>query len=345
MIDCSDGLDQRRAVAPSGVNLLALPGRAICLVAALTHVIPYALSGQLDLSHAKPVPEVQVIPLPYGQASFRHLGRELTRYHFGASLKRPFLYPIVGPAGRSLTRMGHPHDPVGHSHHDSVWISHKDVGGVSFWEDRSQTRIVCQRVLQYEDGPKQAWMLSLNSWQDADGKVLMVERRRVCVEPLEGDQWLMTIDLQLEAPGSQPVVLGQTPFGVIGVRMAKTIGVNDGGGRILNSEGQLNEEQVFRKPARWVDYSGPVMGEATAGITLMDHPSNPGHPAPFHVRNDGWMGACLTLSGAIVIEPGRPLRLRYGLWVHGGVPKHGQIDRHWQRFAHSQLPSMERAGR
>ena len=71
------------------------------------------------------------------------------------------------------------------------------------------------------------------------------------------------------------MTLGKTPFGPIGVRMAKTIGVTDGGGRILNSAGQRNEAEAFRKPARWVDYSGPITNEQTAGITLMDHPANP----------------------------------------------------------------------
>ena len=50
---------------------------------------------------AKPVPDMQVLPQPYDQASFEHLGRELTRYHFGPELRRPFWYPLVGPAGRS----------------------------------------------------------------------------------------------------------------------------------------------------------------------------------------------------------------------------------------------------
>ncbi|OHB72624.1 MAG: hypothetical protein A2V70_04780 [Planctomycetes bacterium RBG_13_63_9] len=115
--------------------------------------------------------------------------------------------------------------------------------------------------------------------------------------------------------------------------MAKTIGVADGGGRILNSEGRLDEEQVFRKPARWVDYSGPVSGQLGGGIALMDHPDNPGHPTPFHVRDDGWMGACLTLSHPITIQPGKPLRLRYGLWVHAGVPDGDRIAAAWKDFA------------
>jgi hypothetical protein len=45
-----------------------------------------------ELPAVKPVPAVQVLPLPYDQASFTWLGRELTRYHFGPSLQRPFWY-------------------------------------------------------------------------------------------------------------------------------------------------------------------------------------------------------------------------------------------------------------
>ena len=62
-------------------------------------------AAETPLPGAKPVPDMQVLPQPYDQASFEHLGRELTRYHFGPQLRRPFWYPIVGPSGRSLTRM------------------------------------------------------------------------------------------------------------------------------------------------------------------------------------------------------------------------------------------------
>ena len=99
-----------------------------------------------ELPDAKPVPAMQVIPLPHNQAAFQHVGRELTRYHFAPTQHRPFWYPILGPSGRSHTRMGHPHDPISHSHHNSVWISHNDVGGVSFWADTGKGRIVHQRV-------------------------------------------------------------------------------------------------------------------------------------------------------------------------------------------------------
>ncbi len=317
--------------------------RVVIFVATLSIVARSMIQADDDLPAAKPVPAVQVIPLPDDRASFQHNGRELTRYHFGPTLMRPFCYPVAGPAGRSLTRMGHPHDPITHSHHNSVWISHNDVGGTSFWDDRGAGRIVHQRIEQYADGEASAWLLATAAWKTREGKTLLVERRRIEVRPSEtADRWLMIVDLQLETPGNTPVTLGQTPFGMIGVRMAKTIGVHDGGGRILNSHGQRDEANVFRKPARWVDYSGPVTREQTGGVTLLDHPSNPGHPAPFHVRNDGWMGACLTLDKPLVIEPGRPLRLRFGLWMHDGVPKADEIEQRWQTFSGGKLPPMQR---
>lgn len=310
-------------------------------------VVGYATAhaGDNDLPHAKPVPAVQVIPLPYDQASFQHRGRELTRYHFGGTLKRTFWYPLQGPAARSLTRMGNPQAPFGERHHYSVWFSHKSVNGVSFWENDSPGRVVHRKVEQYSDGAERASMLSLNAWQTSTDKVLMIERRRCTVRPFGPDDWMMIIDVQLEAVDNKPVTLGKTAYGMLGVRMAKTIDVLHGGGRILNSAGQLNENQAFRKPARWVDFSGPVTNRASGGITLMDHPANPNHPAPFHVRDVGFMMPCLTLNRPLVIEPDHPLRLCYGLWMHAGVAKPEQIEDRWKAFVAEQPGEMTRTTR
>ena len=69
------------------------------------------------------------------------------------------------------------------------------------------------------------------------------------------------------------------------------------------------------------------------GITLLDHPTNPNHPTVFHVRDDGWMGAALTFAAPRTIEPGKPLKLRYGLWVHSGVPAADRINAQFDEFA------------
>ena len=305
--------------------------RKILVLVFLAFLMGTNTRAQKALPKPKPVPRMQVIPMPYHQASFQRDGVEITRYHFGPGLHRPFLFPVIGPSGRSLTRMGHPWDPESHSHHNSVWISHNDVGGVSFWSDGGGGEIRHKRIVKFEDVGERSTIVTENEWVTNVGKVLLLEIRRVTVLLLPDSEWLLIIDMEFKAKDST-VTLGKTPFGMIGVRMAKTIGVNDGGGRIRNSEGAVNEKEVLWKRARWVDYSGAVTNKNLEGITLFDHPDNPNFPAYFHVRNDGWMGASLTFDGPRKIQPNEPLHLRYGLYVHNDIKAKDALETKWKRF-------------
>ena len=305
--------------------------RKILVLVFLAFLMGTNTRAQEALPKPKPVPRMQVIPMPYHQASFQRDGIELTRYHFGPGLHRPFLFPVIGQSGISLTRMGHPHDPESHSHHNSVWISHNDVDGISFWSNRSGGKIQHKWIIKFEDVGECSSIVTENQWVTNEGKVLLLETRRVTVLLLGNSEWLLIIDMEFKAKDST-VTLGKTPFGMIGVRMAKTIGVNDGGGRIRNSEGAVNEKEVFWKRAKWVDYSGAVTNERLEGITLFDHPDNPNFPTYFHVRNDGWMGASLTFDGPRKIQPNEPLHLRYGLYVHSDMKPKEALETKWKRF-------------
>ncbi len=280
----------------------------------------------------KAVPRMQIIPMPYDQASFQRDGVELTRYHFGPGLHRPFLFPMMGPSGRSLTRMGHPHDPESHSHHNSVWISHHDVNGTSFWGDQGGGKIRHKRIVEFGDADEHAYLIVENEWINKDGTVLLFETRRITVLPLPEAEWLLIIDMEFKATKGT-VTLGKTPFGMIGVRMAKTLGVHDGGGTIRNSQGAVNEKEVFWKQAKWVDYSGAITNDKLEGITLFDHPDNPNFSTHFHVRNDGWMGASLTFTGPREIPSDKSLHLRYGLYVHNDMKSKHTIESQWEEFA------------
>jgi len=306
---------------------------SVLLISAST-CVPAEATG----SNPKPVPLMQALPLPGKEVSFQRDGMEIARYHAGLNVRRPFIYPVIGPSGRSLTRMGHPHDPEGHSHHYSVWISHNSVDGLSFWDDRSKGRIIHQRVEKLDDADDHTELVTWNHWiNETNNAVLLIERRTTRLEPMAGGEWLMTFDIQLE-PTRNTVTFEKTPFGLIGVRMAKTICVNDGGGTIRNSEGLEGEKDIFWKPAKWVDYSGPITPKAVEGITLFDHPSNTNHPSVFHVRSDGWMCASLTFNGPLAINLGSALMLRYGLYIHSGMPSTEQLHEKWNAFARTAAP-------
>ncbi|HOS92685.1 MAG TPA: PmoA family protein, partial [Armatimonadota bacterium] len=119
--------------------------------------------------------------------------------------------------------------------------------------------------------------------------------------------------------------------------VAKSMSVSDGDGTITNSAGAVGEEAIFWKPAEWCDYSGAVSPGVVNGIALFSHPANGNHPPDWHVRSDGWMGACLSRESECVVAVDAPLLLRYGLYVHrGGVDEAGVASR-FEAFATSAL--------
>lgn len=312
-------------------------------------VAPALFAQESPLPSAKPVPHMQVLPMPHAISSFQLDGRELTASHYSAEDMRPFWYPIMTSKGVCLTRMGHPHDALTHSHHNSVWLSHNNVNGIDFWGDhaKEQGRIITKSIDRYDDTDEASVMQMTNHWVRAsDNAIQLIETRRSEVRPIDGAKsWFMIIDAEFAAPKGMTSTFGTTFFGLVAVRMAKTIGVHDGGGRILNSEGQVNEKEVFRKPARWCDYGGRITNDADgfAGITLMNHPSNPQNPTAFHVRDDGWMGACLTPEKDIQVTDTQKLRVRYGLWVHDGMATQAQCEAQWKAF--TELPAADLAAK
>lgn len=276
-------------------------------------------------------PRVQALP-GLNRASLRVEGAERVGYEFGIGQARPFLFPVVGPSGATLTRMGHP-NPIGHEHHKSIWFGHQKVAGVNFWEERSRNdvRVRHRRVVLYQDGMDWAGLVAELDWW-ANGRSLMHQRLTLVLEPQAEGDYALDLQSRFEA-ASGPVELGQTHFGFLGVRMAKTISEQFGGGRLTNSEGQAGEPALFGKRARWVDSSGPSAPGTTEGIAYFEHPSNPRHPTPWHVRRDGWIEAAFCLAEPYGIASDHSLDLRYRLLIHAGPADRSAMDAAWNRYA------------
>lgn len=269
----------------------------------------------------------ELLPLPDQQVSFLHDGIEKTRWHFDAKVPRPFFYPFNGPSGTSLTRMGHP-GAQNHDHHRSIWFAHAKVEGVDFWSENTKARIVQKYWFAYEDGVAESIMASLLGWNNGDGVELIEQELVAASRPGENGEHELEIQITLR-PGSgrDSVLLEKSNFGLLAVRVAKSVSHHFGGGQLRNSEGLVGEEAIFGKPAKWMDYSGPVAEgtgpdrkEVTEGITFFDHPGNPRYPTAWHVRSDGWMGASFCLNEGFTIRKETPLILRYLLHAHAGGP-------------------------
>ena len=296
----------------------------------------------LNMTGSYQFPEFQVIP-QVDRASFRVGGMERLGYEFGSNGARPFLYPLLSSSGALLTRLGHP-DPVGHGHHKSIWFGHGSVDGVNFWEERPNTdiRIRHRRVRSYEDGQDRATFAAELDWW-AHGRSILHQDLTVTIQATGEDGLAIDLRSRFSSPHGSPVALGKTDRGFLGFQVAKTMSEQFGGGRLTNANGARGEKAVMGKRSRWVDYSGPSAPARIDGICFMDHPSNFGHPTPWHACADGWVGASFNRETPHGVALDHPLILGYRLFVHSGAPDPTVLDRVWQQFASESNGGLSRA--
>ncbi|MGI9472342.1 MAG: PmoA family protein [Rubripirellula sp.] len=265
-------------------------------------------------------PRCQVVPLPGKQVVFAVDGRERLRWHASDGSPRPFFFPLIGPSGFPLTRMGHPGAP-NHDHHRSIWFAHHKVLGMDFWSDTSDTVIRQSGWLAYEDGDQAARMAVELGWFDGHDPAPLVKQELIAsVGPDEGDGVLVEIQTSLTSM-AESLELEQTNFGLLAVRVARSISATFGGGVLTGANGKQTEKRLFGQKSAWMDYSGPIEGESTdaevvEGITYFDHPQNNSFPSKWHVRDDGWMGASICRDNSVMLRHDEPTVWRYMLHAH-----------------------------
>ncbi len=289
---------------------------------------------------AQQPPHCELIPLPGRRVSLQIDGVEQTQWHAGLQDPHPFLFPVRGPSGALLTRLGHPGAPD-HEHHRSIWLGYQNIDEQDFWTDSAGTRIRQTHWYDYRSGTDEAILAVRLGWIDADAKERLDQDAIIALRPRDAGEYELEFHFTLRPPdGRSSVTLGQTSLGLLAVRVSESISEHFGRGQLTGSSGRTGEADLFGQPAAWMDYSGPVaVGRGsgrrmvTEGITFHDHPDNPRYPARWHVRSDGWMGVSFGRPGPWVIRSGDPLILRYLLHIHRGPVDAVEADRVHRTFA------------
>jgi len=244
----------------------------------------------------------------------------------------PVLWPVIGPTGKPMTKLPAKGD---HPHHRSLWFTHGDVNGLSFWDKET---IRHREFVKVESGQR-AIVVTRNDWIARDG-ARVCEDERTLTFGTDGDTRVIDFDITLKATDG-PVKFGDTKEGCGGVRVAETMEVRaEPGGRIVNSEGQTDGE-AWGKQAAWVDYYGPVDGE-TVGIAILNHPSSFRFPTYWHVRTYGLFTAnpfgwsyfkSKDLDGSHTVALGEAITLRYRFLFHRGDEKEGNVAEAFSAYA------------
>lgn len=282
-------------------------------------------------------------------------GQPLTEYRF-VDLKKPVLYPVMGPGGRSMTRhyplrAGVPGEATDHPHHKSIWLAHGDVNGYSYWDEKAVIDVVerpriigeaafsvTQALRSTEPEPQEVGREHLTL------RFGVVDSNRA---PLDGGWWLQ-YDVEYEATQG-PLTFGDTKEGFFAIRTHPSLrlsndprsGVTGANGRALNSSG-LKDRELWGKRASWVAYSGRIDSQSVTMI-MMDHPTNLRHPTTWHARDYGLVAANPfglhdfekqpKGTGDFTLEPGQRLKASYRIAFVPGELDEAAIRAAYEAFA------------
>ena len=280
-----------------------------------------------------------------GQA-IRVTNGELLVTEFRTDQQVPYLYPLVGPNGTSITRhypfkedvAGEQHD---HPHHISSWFTHGAVNGHDFWHEvkgAPPSKIVLKK---FENITADSFTAKL-AWEH-DGNALLNESRTYTFSL--SDQELV-IDLSSEITAATDVTFGDTKEGSMAVRLTPSLRLKGkvAEGSIENSEGHQNAK-AWGKRAKWVAYYGPDSGGKPVVVSLMDHPSNLRHPTWWHARDYGLLAANpfgqhdfegkkkQPKLGDYSLKKGQTLAQKYRLIIQSGTYDSASLKQHFTDFS------------
>jgi hypothetical protein len=259
-------------------------------------------------------------------------GRKVAEYRFGKELPKPYLYPVLGPDGKPMTEDA----PGDHVHHHSLFFSHDEVNGYHFWLEGSRgSPIRHERFLKIYDEKERPGFTSVNAWMGGD-KPLLRDTRTFRFIPLEKGEYLIDISFKVEAV-DKDVTFGSTKeAGLPGLRVAPELRVSrDGHGRMVNSEGKVNEKECWGKKAKWVDYTGPRPDGTWVGLAFMAHPSNRPYPPAWHARDYGLLAVnYVKWHEPVTLKPGQaPWTLRSRFYVHWGKTEEANVAVQFGRYS------------
>lgn len=245
---------------------------------------------------------------------------------------RPYIHPILAPDGDGeLTE----NEPGHHLWQHGLYTGLNDVNGVGFWtEGLNNSRERDGTFHPYPLAPplvtdgRVHWDV-VTDWRSPDGKPMLTETQKWSLED-RGDT--LALDLRWELRAATDLRFGKYGYGGLFLRMPWR---SSTGAALLSSEGADSPDDAEGKRARWIALAMPVPGRASgaAGIAVLDHPSNPGHPTPWRVDDNYGIVPSRCIAGEWFLSDEEATLSRYRVFVYVGGISRQAVESEWRQFA------------
>ncbi|MCL2348229.1 MAG: PmoA family protein [Planctomycetaceae bacterium] len=318
------------------------------LTASMLSLVPNAF-GQQPVQQAVPKPlptygdpksdflTAYIYDSPNSAVWIRWKNSPLTCYRAEALQKYPYFYPLRAlRSGLSLTSETAQPWP----HHRSVFFGADRVNGRNYWQNNpDKDRIVSKKLSLGECTEKSAEILNECRWTPFQGEPILADRRRYLLTILNDETY--TLDCYFELTALTEVTFEKTNHGFFGVRTEQDLSV-DGGGTLLNSEGEQKEANTLHKPAKWMAAYGKRYGREDGLVEGVAVLSPPYRRRPFDAnlwftRDYGNFSPmpfdAFQKDEKFVMPKDDTLKLAYRIVAFTGTPTGEFLNGQWDEFA------------
>ena len=287
----------------------------LCL---LTFFLP--VYGQLKVSAVKHNEKIDIL-----------INKNLfTSYLFSEEEKYPFFFPVNGPSTSGVTSMRNANYP----HHSSLFFGCDKVNGGNFWQEGLERgQIISLRADLVPSGDNKVVIENECIWRRPGANAPIKDFRKITISAPSNELYVIDFDITMEM--LENVVIEKTNHSLFSGRMDPDLAVINGG-IMVNAEGAQTEKGTFGLPSPWIDCSGK-RGDKMEGMAILQHPSNPGYPAPWFTRDYGFFSPTPMYwpkdeKLGSVYSKGDKLTLRYRVIIHSGNHETSNIARHFEAY-------------
>ena len=218
-------------------------------------------------------------------------------------------------------------------HHSSLFFGCDLVNGGNYWQEGLERgRIISVNAEITKQGGDTVIITDECIWSRPGAISPVKDTRTITITAPSAN--INQIDVEITMEMLIDVTIKKTNHSLFSVRMAADLSVKNGG-TMINAEGIISEKDTFGKNSPWMDFYGK-RGDATEGLAIFQHPSNPWYPSPWFTRDYGFMSPTPMYwpenGTAISMKKGTVIILRYLVIVHAGDHKEAGIAEAFEKY-------------